>query len=176
MDQMRSCVNQKEWPRLVSLAHGIKGSSGNIGAVFVKDAAHNIERFCRDIKTEDADITQLNRYLDAFEKQLNTVLSSIKKIVNDVMIADIADHGEIPDKIDIPGITPIMSDLLNALDEADPEKIKACMDPINKFNKGALMRQVITKISEYEYEDAIEALIQAADTMGITLLREKNQK
>lgn len=163
MAQMRSCVNQKEWPRLVSLAHGIKGSSGNIGAVFVKDAAHNIERFCRDIKTEDADITQLNRQLDAFEKQLNTVLSSIKKIVNDIMIADIADHREIPDKIDIPGITPIMSDLLNALDEADPEKIKTCADHIKKFNKGELMRQVITKISEYEYEDAIEALIQAKD-------------
>ena len=176
MDQMRSCVNQKKWPRLVSFAHNIKGSSGNIGALFVKDAAHNIERFCRDIKTEDADITQLNRQLDAFEKQLNTVLSSIKKIVNDVMIADIADHGEIPDKIDIPGITPIMSDLLNALDKADPEKIKTCADHIKKFNKGELMRQVITKISEYEYEDAIEALIQASDNMGLTLLREKNQK
>jgi len=180
MDQMRSCANQKNWKGLGSIAHSIKGSSGNIGAVFVKDAAQNIERFCRDIKPEDADIEQLNHHLDAFDKQLDTVLSSIKKIfnvnVNVNMIADIADHGEIPDKIDIPGITPIMSDLLNALDEADPEKIKACADNIKKFNKGSLMRQVVTKISEYEYEDAVEELIQAADKMGITLVREKNKK
>ena len=92
------------------------------------------------------------------------------------MIADITDQGEIPDEIDIPGITPIMHDLLNALDEADPEKIKVCVDHIKKFNQGALMRQVVTKINEYEYEDAIEALIQAADNMGVTLFREKNEK
>ncbi len=176
MEQMRSYANQKKWPRLGSLAHSIKGSSGNIGAVFVKDAAHDIERFCRNIKSEDVDIKQLNRHLDEFEKQLITVLSSIKKIINVNMITDITDQGEIPDEIDIPGITPIMHDLLNALDEADPEKIKVCVDHIKKFNQGALMRQVVTKINEYEYEDAIEALIQAADNMGVTLFREKNEK
>ena len=69
-----------------------------------------------------------------------------------------------------------MSGLLDALNEADPEKIKTCVDQIKNFNQGALMLQVVTKISEYEYEDAIEALMQAADNMGVTLYREKNQK
>lgn len=170
INRMRSAANQKDWKQLKFLIHNIKGSSANIGAVHVKETAHQIEQFCKDIKPKKTDISGLNRRLDEFEKQLNQLFSSIKKIIN---IKEMLDNAETSAEIDPSKITPIMSNLLKALYDADPEKINICLSHIKKFNKGALMSHVITKINEYEYESAVEALIKTADKMGITLHREQ---
>lgn len=178
INRMRTAASQKKWLQLQFLTHNIKGSSANIGAVGTKNAAHQIEQFCQNIKlnmkqnikTEKNGISNLNRLIDEFEIQLNQVFSSIKKLVQ---AKEISRNDETSNKMDPSKITPIMSDLLDALYNADPEKIRICLSRIKKLNKGALMDHVITKINEYEYESAIEALIKAADTMDRTLYREQ---
>ena len=157
MDRLRNAVNQNQWKHLQSLAHGLKGSSGNIGADQVKEAIEKIEVFCRNIETELPDKTQINLLLSDFEKHFARLLSSIKSIIN---IKQTVPADEAPSEEDISQALPALSDLINALKAADPIAINESIDCLKQFKTGFSMQSIENKINEYDYEDAIAALTQ----------------
>jgi sialic acid synthase SpsE len=81
MDRLRTAVNQNQWKHIQSLAHGLKGSSGNIGAEQVKKTIEKIELFCRNLESDPSDKIQINLLLSKFEHHFTRLLSSIKSII-----------------------------------------------------------------------------------------------
>jgi two-component system sensor histidine kinase/response regulator len=157
MDRLRTAVNQNQWKHIQSLAHGLKGSSGNIGAEQVKEAIEKIELFCRNIESDPSDKTQINLLLSKFEHHFTRLLSSIKSIIN---IKKTVPVDETPSEEDISQALPALSDLINALKAADPIAIRNSIDCLKQIRTGFSIQSIENKINEYDYDDAIAALKQ----------------
>jgi len=157
MERLRTAVNQNQWKHLQSLAHGLKGSSGNIGADQVKEIIEKIELFCRNIESDPSDKTQINLLLSDFEKHFARLLASIKSIIS-IKTAVPAD--EMPSEEDIALALPVLSDLINALKASDPIAINQSIASLKQFKTGFSMQSIENKINEYDYDDAIAALTQ----------------
>jgi len=157
MDRLRTAVKQNQWKYLQSLAHGLKGSSGNIGADQVKEAIEKIELFCRNVKSDSPDKTQINLLLSDLEKHFTRLLSSINSIINTKRTLPV---DETPSEEDISQALPAVSDLINALKTADPVAINESIDGLKQFKTGFSMQSIENKINEYDYDDAIATLTQ----------------
>ncbi len=170
MDRFRTAANQNQWKNLQSLAHSLKGSSGNIGADPVREAVEKIEQYCRNLESGKPDKTRINLLLNDLEQHFNRLLSSIKTVIQ---LENSVDADEIiPDKIDNAMFMPVLSDLIDALKAADPIAIKECLDRLKHYKTGFALNPIETRINEYDYDDAIEMVAQHFKHMDIKTVRE----
>ncbi len=169
MDRIRKAVSQNQWKYLQSLAHSLKGSSGNIGADRIKEITGKIERFCSELESDPPDNTEINHLLGDLEKHFTRLLSSIKSVINlkNKVCAD-----ETPPEKDISQAMPALSDLIIALKASDPIAINECMDRVKQFKTGFSLQSVENKINEYDYDDAVKALTNDIQLIEINKVRE----
>ncbi len=157
MDRLRTAAHQHQWKHLQSLAHSLKGSSGNIGADQVKEITGKIERFCSELESEPTDNKEINLLLSDFEQHFTRLLTSIKTVTN---IANTVYVDEISTEINISQVKPLLTGLIDALKTADPLVINEALNRLKKDKTGFPLHSIENKINEYDYEDAAEALIQ----------------
>ncbi|MBC2717250.1 MAG: response regulator [Desulfobacteraceae bacterium] len=157
LDRLRTAASQHQWKHLQSLAHSLKGSSGNIGADRVKEVTGKIEQFCSELESEPIDKTKINLLLNDFEKHFAQLLSSIKTVIN---VQNKIHEDESPSEKDLSQARPVLTKLIDALKAADPIAINECLDRVKQHKTGFSLQSIEYKINEYEYDDAIEALIQ----------------
>ncbi|MFZ2633933.1 MAG: response regulator [Desulfosalsimonadaceae bacterium] len=171
---MRSAAKDGQWERLNALAHSLKGGCGNIGGDEVKETAEKIERFCRNASNGRPDAADLDGLLSELEAGLTRLLSSIHLLVP---VREPAGRPALGAEQDMTKILPVLPELLDALKKADPLKISECFDRLKQYADHALIRQMEHKIREYDYDDASEAVIRAAEQWGLNLnlIREKRQ-
>ncbi len=156
MDRLRTALQQNQWKRLQSLAHGLKGTSGNIGADKISRLAEKIEHYCNhEHETSGAaDKTDINDLLRDLETHLKRLMTQIKKQIhiNNTRPARVCSEKEIIHA------RPVIRDLANALKTADPFAISDALDRLRQIHSGLPLAGIENKITEYDYDEATDLL------------------
>ncbi|MBW2570723.1 MAG: Hpt domain-containing protein, partial [Deltaproteobacteria bacterium] len=126
-NKIRNAFDKKDWESIMQLAHSLKGSAGNIGADKLYKAAQELETACR----EGAPASAL---LDRVETALNQVLESLRSLADTSKTEPLPgkERGAGPD-VDPAQVIPVLKQLANALDLAEPEEIKKHMEAVRKY-------------------------------------------
>ncbi len=162
---LRQAFEQDDTEQLLQLAHGLKGSAANIGAVALEEAAKALEKACRKKSLSNSEGTDL-------KEAIETVVSAMEQVF--ASIGWISEQGIYDGEISTPGPTSLPYDelldrLMQALESADPEQIAAILPD---FTKAAAQgnylpphrRKVVEKqINSYDYDQALKTLRQTVD-------------
>lgn len=146
---IKDAFKKNEQDTILRLAHNIKGSAGNIGAMSLFNAAKKLEDASRAEKPENI-ILEL---IDNLETDLNQVLESLK-------ILD-ENPEPVPSKkidVDPEQLKPILIKLKDALRAADPEKINEQIIIIKKQLDTPGIYELEKHINNYDYDEALKIL------------------
>jgi len=135
--------------RLLRLAHNIKGSSANIGAMELSEAAKKLEDACMNKKSKKV----ISELIDKFEAALNQVLESLKILDKNSENLSFKKRD-----VDIVKLKPILIKLGNALRSADPEKINEQIDAVKDQFCTPDLIDLENHINNYDYDEALELL------------------
>ena len=149
MEKIKDAFKEKEMDRLLRLAHNIKGSSANIGAMDLYKAAKNLEDASRDEKPGKI----ISELIDKVEAALNQVLESLK-----ILDENPENISFKKTDVDIAKLKPILIKLGNALKSADPEKIDKQIKIIKDQIYTPEVTDLETHINNYDYDEALELL------------------
>jgi CheY-like chemotaxis protein len=157
MDHLRTAASQCQWKQLQSLAHNLRGSSGNIGAEGVKQAIEEIERLARD-DAADPDISEnIRRLLAEFEPGFARLLTAIKQAIQ----PESAVSGEgLGVQADPAQTREALVHLRDVLETADPAAVRTSLDRLKGCWSGPALQSIETRINEYDYDEAVEILTQ----------------
>lgn len=136
----------------MQLAHSLKGSAGNIGADELYKAAQELETAGREGALTSA-------LLERVETALNQVLESLQ------MLTDTSRTESLPGKergagpgVDPAQVIPVLKQLADALDLAEPEEIKKHMEAVRKYLDMSVFRNLEDQVNDYEYDRALKML------------------
>ncbi|WP_435547203.1 response regulator [Desulfobacterium sp. N47] len=149
MEKIKDAFKGKEPDRLLRLAHTIKGSSANIGAMELSEAAKKLEDASRDKKPEKI----MSELIDKLEAALNQVLESLKILDEN---SEIVSYKKTD--IDTARLKPILIKLGNALRSADPEKINEQIKAVKEQLHTPDVIDLENHINNYDYDEALEIL------------------
>jgi len=151
-NKIRDAFDRKDWESLVQLAHSLKGSAGSIGADELYKAAQELE-------TAGKEGAPTSALLDKVETALNQVLESLQ------MLADTSKTEPLPGKergvvpgVDPAQVIPVLKQLANALDLAEPEEIKKHIKVIKKYLDISIIKDIEDQVNDYEYDRALKML------------------
>ena len=149
MEKIKDAFKEEEPDKLLRLAHNIKGSSANIGAMELFTAAEKLEDASRDAKPEKI----ISRLIDKFEAALNQVLESLKILDTNPESVSFKKTD-----VDTAKLKPILIKLGNALRSADPEKINAQIKAVKDQLYTPEVMNLENHINNYDYDEALEIL------------------
>ena len=149
MEKIKDAFKGKKQEKLLCLAHNIKGSSANIGAMELFEAAKKLEDASRDEKSEKI-ICEL---IDKFEVALNQVFESLKLLDENFKIVSYKKTD-----IDTAQLKPILIKLCNALRSTDPEKINKQIKAVKDQLYTPDVIDLENHINNYDYDEALELL------------------
>jgi signal transduction histidine kinase/CheY-like chemotaxis protein len=140
MNKIRAALDEKDWESLMHLAHSLKGSAGNIGAYDLHEAAQELETACREetVKPPPSSL------IDKMETALNQVLESLQSLIETRKIEPL--YGK-EKKVDIEQLKPILKQLAEALDHADPKAVVKHMDTVKKHLDSSTIQDLENQIS-----------------------------
>ncbi|MDL1968900.1 MAG: Hpt domain-containing protein, partial [Deltaproteobacteria bacterium] len=151
-NKIRDAFDRKDRESLVQIAHSLKGSAGNIGADRLYKAAHELEAAGRDGAPTSA-------LLETVETALNQVLESLQ------MLTDISKteplHGKkrgVGPDVDPAQVMPLLKQLADALNLAEPEEIKKHIKVIQKYLDISILENLEDQVNDYEYDRALKTL------------------
>ena len=147
--KIKDAFKENDLDRLLLLAHNIKGSSGNIGAMELFEAAKRLENACMNKKSEKV----ISELIDKFEAALNQVLESLKILDKNSKTLSFKKRD-----MDIVKLKPILLKLGNALRSADPEKINEQIDAVKDQFCTPDLIDLENHINNYDYDEALELL------------------
>ncbi|MCD4841774.1 MAG: response regulator [Methanosarcinales archaeon] len=152
-NKLRNAFDKKDWESLVQLVHSLKGSAGNIGADKLYKAAQELETVSR----EGAPISAL---LDRMETALNQVLDSLQLLADTSKIETLLPGKERDAALSVDPILviPVLKQLSDALNLAEPEEIKKHMEVIKKYLDISILRNLEDQVNDYEYDNALEKI------------------
>jgi HPt (histidine-containing phosphotransfer) domain-containing protein len=151
-NKIRNAFDKKNMELLMQLAHSLKGSSGNIGADELYKAAQELETAGR----EGAPTSAL---LERVETALNQVLESLRMLTDTSRTESLPGkkHGTGPG-VDPAQVIPVLKQLANALDLAEPEEIEKHMEVIKKYLDISTLGNLEDQVNDYEYDRALKTL------------------
>jgi len=151
INKIRSAFEGKDWESLMQLAHSLKGSSANIGANELQEAAYELEKASRD-----GDVKPPALFLiEKVEAALKQVQESLQSLV-DTSKVESPNSKEI--SADPEQIRPLLKKLAEALDTAEPEEIKKHMEALKEHLNTSTFHDLENLINNYDYENALNLL------------------
>jgi two-component system sensor histidine kinase/response regulator len=141
----------KDWESLAHVSHTLKGSAGNIGAYVLHEVAQELETTCGE-KTVKPPPSSL---IDKMETVLNQVLESLQSLIETRKIEPL--YGK-EKKMDIEQLKPILKQLAEALDHADPKAVAKHMDTVKKHLDSSTIQALENQISDYDHDEALKTL------------------
>ena len=159
--------DRKDWELLLQLTHSLKGSGANIGAFALHKAANDLEQAVKD-KTDAHLISpqifsRISQLTDSFKTALNQVLGSLQSLVDTPEGTALSDSLSGPlsgkeSRVDTAQLKPILKQLADALELADPEVINKHIKAAGKYLDSSTFKALETRINNYDYDEALEAL------------------
>ena len=160
---MESAEQNNDQPALLHLAHKIKGSAANIGARVVQETAEALETACTKETTPDsiAGLTQ------ALGKELTSLLEQLKPLTEMVEMVgmDLVDKEPDSDPVQL------LETLIEAIEQADPQKIEGISEVVKKQFAGrknvepSLLKILDIQIRRYDYDQAQKTLAQMKNAL-----------
>jgi len=150
MSKIRSAVESKDWESLMQLAHSLKGSSANIGANELQEAAYELEKASRDGAAVKPPALFL---IEKVEDALKQVQESLQSLVDTSEVESPKEISADPEEL-----RPLLKQLAEALDLAEPEKIKKHMEALKEHLNTSVFHDLENLINNYDYEKALNLL------------------
>jgi CheY-like chemotaxis protein len=148
---IRDAFTAADWPTLSHISHSLKGSAGNIGAEELYDVASNVEAQSKQGVENPPDST----IIDKLESTLGQVLKSLESLVE-------KPGHELPEAktihIEPEKLLPMLKNMADALELADPEEIKVNFNNVKKYIDKQLMEKLENRINDYDYDNALKIL------------------
>lgn len=145
---IKDLFDKKDWESLMHLAHSLKGSAGNIGAVDLQEAAFQLEKASREgVPGENL--------ADNVVTALNQVLESLQPL------ADMGKSEPLDVKagsVDPAKIMPLLKQLGDALELADPEQINISFKAVKKHLDFSTYQELENRLNDYDYGKALKSL------------------
>ena len=142
------------------LAHSLKGSAASIGAEKLNEAAKALETACRQSEASPGGASDLDGRIAQLESALGKVLSSIQSLEE----AGAGREGPpAPAEACLP-FNELLSELAQALEQADPEPIMKVMPALRQAAEqcegidGFSLRTLEEQVNRYDYDQAAETL------------------
>jgi len=143
--------NNHDIESLQAFAHSLKGSSGNIGASDLQQAAQALENGCVGNIPHEMVIDLSQRV----QKELERLLALLEPLTPP---GSHTTHQETPQVARNPA--PFLAALTEAIDRADPEEIREKTEILHKTFGGRnelpapMLNELVRQISRYDYEEA----------------------
>jgi len=148
MSKIRSAFESEDWESLMQSAHSLKGSSANIGANDLQEAAYELEKASKDGVVKPPALFLIEKV----EAALKQVQESLQSLVDISKVE--SSHGK---KIsaDPEQLRPLLKQLAEALDLAEPEEIKKHVEALRKHLATSVFQDLENLINNYDYEKAL---------------------
>ena len=156
--RLRQALADGDSDALRQLAHSIKGSSANIGAHALSQAARSLEDACREAEAADDDQAAWYPLIENLIGALDQVLQSIDTLTAH-FYADVS--GE---PVAAESLENLSAALADALDTADPQAIEAIWPMFKQAARQSagieprLLSALEARIERYDYDQALEAI------------------
>ena len=153
---------------LLHLAHGLKGSAGNIGAAALRQAAAAVEEDCRKALDTSERAPEFDDKLQRLIVSLSQVLDSLRVLVRpaeDVKVTE-APAAAVED------MSRLLLRMEEAIDAADPEAVGLVLQDIQRqaragaYPGGDLLSRLERQINRYDYDQARSTLQQMQQQGG----------
>ena len=159
-DEVMKSINQEDWHTAERLAHTLKGTAGNIGAREISAAAALLEAAIRERKTPQ-------EIIDA----VAALSVSLTQMIDGIEAWLPQDGREHAVETDAASLTAIVSHLMHLLRENDAEAGDVCSKsaPVLKKAFPGHWDKIEERINQYEFEEALKWLAEAAQQYGMEL-------
>ncbi len=158
--KIRKACAENDLDQVRQLAHSLKGSAASIGAEKLNEAAKALEMACRQNGASSGEPSDLDGRIAQLESALGKVLSSIQSLED----AGAGRTGPTaPAEACLP-FNELLSELAEALEQADPEPIMKMMDALRQAAElcadidGFSIRTLEEQVNRYDYDQAAETI------------------
>ena len=150
-DRIRAAFAGQDWRSLEKLAHSLKSTSANIGAMELHEAAFVLEKHCKEASISLAD----EALIDKVGILLSQVLDSLQSLPAESGKQKVSPTLPLPDAA---RIIPMLKMAAKAIHLSDTESIGAELDHLREHLAPSLLESLESHICSYDYEEALEAI------------------
>jgi ABC-type amino acid transport substrate-binding protein/CheY-like chemotaxis protein/nitrogen-specific signal transduction histidine kinase/HPt (histidine-containing phosphotransfer) domain-containing protein len=146
--EMAHAFESMEWTLLGQLAHSLKGSGANIGAIRLQSLSHDLEIACSKSAGNPMEKLLLENTIEALSEVLNSIAG--------LAPAPAAPGGETNavSPMDPEVVGPVIKALHDAINSSEPNVINPLVRQLEKACNHDLVKEIESKTAIYEYEDA----------------------
>ena len=154
INKIKETLDKKDWESLRHLAHSLKGSAGNIGADELHEAAKELETAITE-GTVKPPVSALVALVDRVETALNQVLESIQSIARTPKVEPLYNKDISVDPVQL---IPLLTQLVHALDLAEPVEITKHMDAVREHLNRSILQNLEKQVNDYNYDEALKII------------------
>ena len=158
--KLRQAITANDLEQVLQLAHSLKGSGANIGAVELKRTAHALEDACRGDSPMHVEPSRLEGLIAGVVSALDQVLESIEMLEK-------SGTSEAPEPISAETGLPVdtlLNQLAEAIERADPALIMEIMPALRQqaARCGLIdpfrLKRLEDHVNHYDYDQALEMI------------------
>jgi signal transduction histidine kinase/CheY-like chemotaxis protein/HPt (histidine-containing phosphotransfer) domain-containing protein len=150
-DRIRAAFAARNWKSLEKIAHSLKSTSSNIGAMELHQAASEIEKRCKEGTISPADETLIEKV----GMLVTQVLHSLQSLQVEPRKQKAFPILPLPDAAIV---MPLLKRVAKAIHMADTESIEVELDHLRELLAASLLESLESHIDNYDYDEALEAL------------------
>lgn len=167
MDDLKNAFQDMDWGKVEFVAHTIKGGSISVGATELGEKALILEKAARstttDPETAPPDAYMLMALEDAFDQVMHSITSLGFLQETSIEIAE-------PLNVERSLIEPLFELMATALESAHPEQVKETFKELKQLmGAQAIIKKMEKDIQFYDYDIALERMVQLADAYNVHL-------